>query len=214
MSFWGKTCYFRFFRSENVILGNFWQLSTISGHFKDIFPKQPCTDFKKNPYLSVHWRYDRKDFGAHCRKGKSGEYRKACKTLKHGGFNGTSLAENLVSFINSNKPDVKNIYFAATPQDAKLVREIKGNVTKIDDKFSFYGHDELDDYIKKEYAECDEDKMRMQLHDFFSQVEMEICRESTVFMPSDSSSWSVGVMYERDVLRRSEEDKPNRVLFD
>ena len=43
---------------------------------------------------------------------------------------------------------------------------------------------------------------------------MELCRESLIFMNSDSSSWSVAVQYERDVLHRSDEDKPNRVLFD
>lgn len=183
-------------------------------------------------FLSVHWRYDRRDFGGHCRKGKSGEYRKACKALKHGGFNATSLAQNLISFIKENQdnldkqententdkqdssPLIKHIYFAATPQDAKLVREIKGNVTVFDSEMRFFGHDELDEFIKKEYQECEADRMKLQIHDFFSQVEMEICRESTIFMNSDSSSWSVAVQYERDVLHRSDSDKPNRVLFD
>ena len=113
------------------------------------------------------WRYDRRDFGGHCRKGKSGEYRKACKALKkHGGFNATNLAVNLYDFIQKNKPEVKAIYFAATPQDAKLVREIHGNITKIDSSMEFYGHDELDEFIKASYEKCESDRMKLQIHDF------------------------------------------------
>ena len=75
-------------------------------------------------YLAIHWRYDRFDFGKHCRSA-GGENRQACGILKRGGFNETHLAQNLLNYISQQKLDINTVYFATTLSQKRFAKDLK-----------------------------------------------------------------------------------------
>ena len=69
------------------------------------------------------------------------------------------------------------------------------------------------DFTDSKFSECPDEKYNNQIHDFVSQVEMELCLESTIFVESHGSSWSLGVNYDRHVRGRRGNDVHNDVFL-
>ena len=67
--------------------------------------------------------------------------------------------------------------------------------------------------VEKTFNNCDETKMKGQIHEFVSQTEQEIALNSDIFLFSPSSTWSDGVNHERLAHLKGELDKSVDCLF-
>jgi hypothetical protein len=81
----------------------FYSLTRVATHF---------------PYL-CHWRYDKEDFGQHCKRQVKPGNKLACEFLTKHNFDGEAIAEKIGSFLNDKhaagdkKFSVKRLYSAS-----------------------------------------------------------------------------------------------------
>ena len=69
---------------------------------------------------------------------------------------------------------------------------------------------DLSEWVQEKYSKnCDAKMMADEVHDFTSQVEMEICSISGLFLSSDGSSWSENIKMERQAKRIHWWDRSN-----
>ena len=175
-------------------------------------------DFKNDivgaDYITIHWRYDEKDFLKMC---SVKYYLPACRTLNHSGknFTSTQLSKNIGHFIDSKKvnPDnIRSVYFAAPQDITTFIESVSEELRRLD--ILAYDQRDLRVYMKQTFVECENIKMANQTHEFVSQVEQEIAYKSEMFLYSDGSTWSDGVMQERTVNLVSQRDRDNFLILE
>ena len=154
-----------------------------------------------------------KDFGNHCRL--RGGNKRVCKwILAPGGFNSTDLGLKMLNWMNEknemrekhklliktgNSPDferLETIYFASPPIEMDFIKKI-GKIIESEGKYRVFYQEHLREFIKEKFKDCDEKRFELQLHDFVSQVEQQICTDAGIFLGSESSTWSGAIGKDR-----------------
>jgi len=111
---------------------------------------------------------------------------------------------------NMTLPRVKNqaLYIATPPSNMIKLQPMINKVVDLGVKV-VTGRD-LGEWVQQKYGGvCDENMMADEVHDFTSQVEMEICSISGLFLSSDGSSWSENIKMERQAKRMHWWDRSN-----
>ena len=73
---------------------------------------------KDQDFIAIHWRYDKEDFGQHCKRQVKPGNKLACEFLTKHNFDGEAIAEKIGSFLNDKhaagdkKFSVKRLYSA------------------------------------------------------------------------------------------------------
>lgn len=166
--------------------------SSRASEVKIITRKFLADEMKAKNYLSIHWRYDEKDFNTHCKK-----YHLTggiCGHLKNG-IDFIGMANGILSFIIKTQVKIDAIYIAAPPKEAENINKMK-EIFRSQNYASFDGND-LTAYLTNEYKTCPNEIFNDQIHDFTSQIEMEICSRAELFIYSKGSSWSKNILMER-----------------
>ena len=173
-------------------------------------------------FFALHWRYDDgSDFGRHCAKGLGGLTVCALLSITDLGKFGERLSFYMNSVVdkyeeavsspkNITLPRVKNraLYIASPPNQIiklnPMIESLANSGIKV-----FSGKD-LTEWADERYTGvCPELTLRDEMHDFRSQVEMEICSISGLFFSSDGSSWSENISMERQAKRMHWWDRSN-----
>jgi len=165
----------------------------------------------KSSFAAIHWRYDLKDFGAEfgvCNRGKG--VSPVCKWLEKGGFNATDLGTKMLNWLNKQKVKLGTIYFATPPIEIPFIQ----NVSKIlvASGYQVYHQTHLREFIRNKFDTCDENRFDLQLHDFVSQTEQQLCTDAGIFLASESSTWSGAITEDRRSRNLTENDGSN-VMF-
>ena len=115
--------------------------------------------------------------------------------------------------LNQRVPQLnsKILYIAAPPQQDKVIEQIKESMLPLGIRV-YYGRT-LREFLKNRHKDCPNRILNDQIHDFLSQVEMELCSKSDLFIYSKSSSWSLNIIMERQARRVSHFDIPNDMLM-
>ena len=171
-------------------------------------------DIIESDYVTIHWRYDEKDFLKMC---SVKYYLSACRTLKHSqkNFTSTELSKNIQKYINSEKvnpENIRSVYFAAPEDITSFIESVSKELKTMN--ILAYDQRDLRAYMKQTFINCPEIKMINQTHEFISQVEQEIAYKSEMFLYSDGSTWSDGVMQERTVNLVSQRDRNNFLILE
>jgi len=177
--------------------------------------------FNDQPYVSMHWRYNLEDFGKHCsREGEPeanfGNRESICAALLGGHIDADIIAQRLANWIQglevSGSPPIKHVYIAAPLTEKSFITKIQKHFQKKDIGQVFF-QDSLKTFLDKKFSSCDSKTYNNQINDFMSQVEQEICLRSKVFIQSEGSSWTLGLMHERYVRGVDEDDFSNTHLI-
>ena len=219
----------------------------------------------KGSYAAMHWRYDMKDFGNHCKRGGN---KRVCKWINNGGFNATDLGIKMLNWLNeknairkrhqqverrkkrtADKLDytkfysdnsstnisdssasksstadrstshsstneykrLQTIYFASPPIEIPLIQ----NISKIIEAggYQVFYQTHLRDFVTKRFKKCDRERFELQLHDFVSQTEQQLCTDAGIFLGSESSTWSGAIGKDRAARNLTKYDGSNIVFL-
>ena len=167
---------------------------------------------RRKNYISVHWRYEKHDFGAHCKKKIQKGNEKPCQyILSKQGFNISKIERGFKAITERQNLTDASIFFAAPPGALEFIRKLKERLEVIGLNVVF--QDDLRDFVEKKFCKCEKSVFKGQIHDFLSQVEQEICLNSWIFIPSTGSSWSNAIELERRVWGIGKIDIPNNLFF-
>lgn len=153
---------------------------------------------EKVSYLAVHWRYDPVDWQHRCTrkdrllsKGKVSII-EMCDRITM--IEPQDLATGIFDFISSLKVEysieIQTVYFACPLNMLQFSNEMASSLLKhfADDKeVHIFTQENLHGHLEN-YFSCS--LMKDNYEDVFSQLEMDICSQATVFMRSSTSSWS------------------------
>lgn len=171
------------------------------------------------PYIAMHWRYDKKDFGVHCGREQVPGNALACKYLKSVKWDSETIAVRIVDWmkrLRSENPKaykIKFFYLAVPPKEKKFLKVFKQYMEN-DLGLKIYSAEDVVPLIEDQFDKCPLGTFENQIHDFISQLEQEICMLSTVFFPSDGSSWSQVIQADRMARSTHENDIENRIFFE
>ena len=172
-------------------------------------------------FFALHWRYDDTDFGRHCDKNRGGSL--LCGMLSL--VDMRPLGQRLGQYINyvsakyetaMSQPknltlprvQFQSLYLATPPSNMKKLQPMINEIVDLGVKV-VTGTD-LNEWVQEKYSKnCDAKMMADEVHDFTSQVEMEICSISGLFLSSDGSSWSENIKMERQAKRIHWWDRSN-----
>ena len=137
---------------------------------------------------------------------KNGKYPPSfsiCQELLSGHLSGKTIAHKIhteLKKLQTAHPhlNLETIFIAAPQNEENFCNEIKAYFKEKEIAEVYHQHD-LWAFIKQKFHKCDERIFNHQIHDFMSQVEMELCFRSKVFAGSEVSGWSAGVGHERRV---------------
>lgn len=169
------------------------------------------TLMKGRDYVAIHWRYDKNDFGSHCRKAVGPGNKKACEHILKNGFDPQLIGAKIVEFIKKKNIKASAIFIAAPPKETPFIKSLSDFLVNHDIHVFFQEH--LRSYVEQQFSECKRSRYFNQLHDFISQLEQEICMTSKLFMPSDGSSWSAAITMERLARDQSHSDIANSIFL-
>ena len=180
---------------------------------------------------------DMKDFGTHCKRGKGIGNQRVCKWINNGGFNATDLGTKMLIWLNEKNAirekfqhkekehvadniqftndfhdkKVKTIYFATPPIEIPFIQ----NISKIIESggYHVFHQTHLRDFIKNKFRDCAEERFELQLHDFVSQTEQQLCTDAGIFLGSESSTWSGAIAKDRGARNLTKYDGSNIVFL-
>ena len=165
----------------------------------------------ENRYVSLHWRYDKNDYGTHCIRKIHPGNKESCEFLIGHNFQPAPIAEKLENYFRINHSGLKYLFVAAPPKEAVLLGILSEKLAEFGLKVIYSKG--LTEFAEKVFRKANCDDYENQIHDFLSQLEQEICMRSWLFMPSDGSSWSATVTSDRTARGISSRDIENRVVF-
>ena len=156
-------------------------------------------------YVSIHWRYDLADFNVHCKKyglstGICGHLNDKVDFSKLA----TAIVDKFLSL--GSVPGRPPIYIASPPKEAANIATLK-SVFASRGYLAFDGAD-LTKFLEASYGNCPKQIFQDQIHDFTSQIEMDICSEARFFLFSEGSSWSKNICMERAARKSGYQDRP------
>ena len=162
--------------------------------------------FENKPYAAIHWRYDIEDFGAHCsvyskkknenRERSSFNFDSICEKLANG-FDYAQISDSIAAWMLRMNPTPEILYIATTKHLAEFAEKIKQYLEKKGIARVFY-QNVLESKLNAHFGtSCPGERFKGQIHDFISQLEMEICMRSEAFASSEGSSWSINVQRDR-----------------
>ena len=166
---------------------------------------------KSKTYVAMHWRYDKADYGIHCKKVVGGIC-KALETMKP-----HAVADKLLAAIRSTVDNPTHplkdfaVYIAAPPKEVALIEKMRAQLLK--SGVHVYHGEHLLHFLKKRHRGCPKAVYEDSIHDYLSLIEMELCSKSQLFIYSGGSSWSRNIMMEREAVRTHIGDRQNTAFF-
>ncbi|XP_039265084.2 uncharacterized protein LOC120340788 [Styela clava] len=150
------------------------------------------TKFGGAKFLTVHWRYDKKDWMKRCGELQAGSSRKKlCNEAAL--IQPPDVAQAVLLKLDDVKftvPGITHIYIASPPSEIEFITEVKKILNE--KKFLVYHIPDLTSFLKERYASCN--FIKEHLDDIESSIEMQICTRGSVFLRSTRSSWSSNVI--------------------
>nr|XP_039259220.1 uncharacterized protein LOC120335707 isoform X1 [Styela clava] len=161
--------------------------------------------FGGSPYLALHWRYDKEDFGKFmCNKEEgTGNQNQAEMCKKVNRILPKSLGRAMteyISYVNGkSKSDVRHIYIA-TPKTQSTLHFLHDLTNELISKnLIVVTQVDLESFVEKSELITACSFLGENYNDFSALVEMEICTRSSVFLRSVYSSWSDNIVLNRDL---------------
>ena len=170
---------------------------------------------KDEQYIAMHWRYDELDWARHCQLEKIPKRIHHCNSVLSHLRTPAKIARKLIKWIKKikeNGNESKGLYIAAPLSSKDLVDAIKHQVSKDIPNFIVATSSESMPIFHDLLYDCD--YIKDNNHDVFSQIDMEICSNSRLFMRSMGSSWSNNVHQERKVHGTDREDVENMSILE
>ncbi|XP_039262014.2 uncharacterized protein LOC120338144 isoform X1 [Styela clava] len=174
--------------------------SILSHYKRPLFIRQIAEHFHRrvingNPFLSIHWRYNERDFLSEFHCNNRDINKKICSQAK------SFTIEDFFQKIGEKLDDIEkkgfnitHVYYAAPPNSllmmkplSKLLRENRG--------IDIFSSKELIQFLKSEYKNCE--FLTKHFDDIISTTEMEICSRGFAFMGSQGTTWTANVIKSR-----------------
>ena len=166
------------------------------------------TDFLRNQSsIAIHWRFDPEDWMLRCEKQDKSDGKQNVIDMcnKLGKITSQDIAQGIIQFLDRLKDHknitVKLVYFAAPLTLCKLINDVRDAIMSANIKIFTYS--DVEKHLKK-HSDCD--FVRNHFNDILSSIEMELCLHSTIFLSSDTSSWSSNIIRDRTANKWSKDD--------
>ena len=119
-----------------------------------------------------------------------------CEKLANG-FDYAQISDSIAAWMLRMNPTPEILYIATTKHLAEFAEKIKQYLEKKGIARVFY-QNVLESKLNAHFGtSCPGERFKGQIHDFISQLEMEICMRSEAFASSEGSSWSINVQRDR-----------------
>ena len=150
--------------------------------------------FDGQAYAAVHWRYDDKDWGMHCRNGKNKDVCESLEKIKP--FDVASgivkvLARKIFQKNDSNSSTY--LYIASPPSLNQFIDEVFDAIRNLTSRI-VRAQKPVEEFLKRNYEKCWERHGWVYTDYIVSMVEMEIMYYSDWFFFSPISTWSTTVL--------------------
>ncbi|XP_077976065.1 uncharacterized protein LOC120341205 [Styela clava] len=179
-------------------------------YIKNIAGNFVSSKLKSRPFVSVHWRFNKRDFMTRCRDSpKNDDFKRMlCKNvmrIKPGNI--AQTIEKKISDLRRNHLNIKDIYIASPPSERSVVA---GVAKLLYDKHGWltFSSLDLDEFMKAKYDSCE--ILKLHFEDIVSTTEMEICGLGSAFLGSARSTWTNSV----NLARSTSTDANIRPEFD
>ena len=155
---------------------------------------------KDKKFVGIHWRFD-ENYEFHCKVSAGIGNKKACSHILGHGFDLKDISKRMLDKFKIwqgkgwVEDRVDKVFIAAPPNSNITVKGLAKNLEG--SGIEVFWSENLMEFIKEKFKNCDKSKFFEQIHDFVSQVEQEICYQSQFFVMSWGSSWSDAVVIER-----------------
>ncbi|CAG5079027.1 Oidioi.mRNA.OKI2018_I69.PAR.g9150.t1.cds [Oikopleura dioica] len=169
--------------------------------FQNVVKKFIAEKAAGKPLISVHWRYDQRDWLLHCDRLPDGQADKSCRNVAQMLENPELAADNFRIFLRGVRNALKQdmIVYIAAPMDEQIMR------SKLIDAIKEVGLTSLSSVDLLPYLE-ETGIRKSDIHDVLSTSEQELCFQSDVFLYSQISTWSFNLVYQRRVNNKNSID--------
>ena len=181
---------------------------------KPLFVQQIANDFRtqaleNQTFIAVHWRFDKEDWMLKCSKQDKSDGEKnfidICEKVEM--ITAYDIARGIEQYHKhieqTHHIKANSVYFAAPLNLQKLVDDVEYYIVTGNTKVQFYSSFQAEIHVKQ-YPGCS--FFSEHSTDILSSLEMDICLYSDSFLSSDTSTWSLDIVIDRNASRRSNAD--------
>ena len=129
---------------------------------------------------------------------------------QEGGFNATKISQKVANWLAKHQHKV--LFVASPPSSKQFISEMSESLEE--SGMQVYHEHDVVKFIRDKFGNCNKMVFFDQVHDFTSQVEQEICKNSGRFLWSDGSTWSSSIILERSILGTDGGDDSNLLLLE
>ena len=161
--------------------------------------------------------YNKGDWARHCEKSKfknssGAKSDSTCEMLNSIFENDDLFVDNFVRFCKDQAALIYAeqqfvVYFAVPHDTYGLILKLKSRLESLDNKIKLITGADSFNFLEKKAENCHE--FNDLIYDVHSLFEQEICFQSTQFLWSTGSSWSMNVLQERSLQGRGGMDSKN-----